>query len=297
MDFLRYRFVFLALSLIIIVVGLIYGFNSGFRFDIDFMGGTKIQVDLKQEFLNNEIEDLVSKITSNKPLVQKMSSGTSTVSITTNVITEDMTNQITSKLKEKYVNMDEPSIRNVQPAFGNELIQSTIVALVVSVTIILLYILIRFKTLGGLASITAVIALIHDALIMVAIYGIFKFPINSTFVAVLLTVMGYSINDTIIIYDRIRENKRKIVKSNNLKDTINDSLNQVMKRTLYTSFTTVAAIAIVFIFAYMNNQEVLKEFSLPLIVGIITGTYSSIFVASSLWYISEEIRNKIKKKV
>jgi len=293
MDFLKYRFLFLILSLVIIVSGISYGFATGFRFDIDFKGGTKIQVDLKTEFTNTEIENIVSEITGSKPLVQKMSSGQSSVSITTDVISEEVANKVIESLKVKYPNMDEPSTRNVQPSFGKNLIESALLAIIVSILSILVYITIRFKTLGFNAALCAIISLIHDILIMIAIYGIFKLPINSTFVAVLLTTIGYSINDTIIVYDRIRENKRKVTKSSNLKDVINTSVNQTMRRTMFTSFTTIGAILIVLIFAYMNNQIVLEEFSLPLTIGIVTGTYSSIFIASSLWYIFDGM--KIKK--
>ncbi|MDD2376135.1 MAG: protein translocase subunit SecF [Clostridia bacterium] len=295
MNFLKYRYLFLTISLIIIISGITYGFLTGFRFDIDFKGGTKIQVDLKTEFNNNEIENLISNITGSKPLVQKMSSGKSSVSITTDVIPEETSEKITDALKEKYTTMDDPSIRNVQPAFGKNLIQSAILALVVSILALLVYIGIRFKTLGFISAITAIMSLLHDILIMVALYGIFKLPINSTFVAVLLTIIGYSINDTIIVYDRIRENRRKITKSTDLKDTINTSISQTMRRTMFTSFTTIGAISIVLIFAYLNNQQVLIEFSLPLVVGILTGTYSSIFVASSLWYIFDKMKFKSAK--
>lgn len=297
MDFLKYRYVFLAISLVIIISGLIYGFTTGFRFDIDFKGGTKIQVDLKEDFSNSEIENLVKEIVGSKPLIQKMSGGESSVSITTDVITEEVSNKIIENLKVKYPNMDEPSTRNVQPSFGRELIESAIIAITVSLIAVLLYVCIRFKTLGITAGVTAIISLIHDGLFIIAIYGIFKLPINSTFVAVILTIIGYSINDTIIVYDRIRENKRKISKSTDLKETINKSIGQTMKRTMYTSFTTISAILIVYLFALFNNQEVLKEFSLPLTIGILVGTYSSIFIASSLWYIFDDMKMKRLNKV
>ena len=292
MDFLKYRYIFLSISLSIIIVGFIYGFNSGFKFDIDFKGGTRIEADLKKDFTNEQIESIVKNITGSVPIVQKVSSGVSSVSITTDVITEEISNKVVAALKTNYPNIDEPSIKNVQPAFGKELIQSAILALVLSLFIILIYVAIRFKTLGTTAAVTAIIALFHDVLIIIALYGVFKFPINSTFVAVILTVIGYSINDTIIVYDRIRENKRKVTKSANLKDTINGSLNQTIKRTIYTSVTTITAITVVYIFAYFNNQQVLKDFSLPLAIGILSGTYSSIFVASSLWYIFEGFKKK-----
>lgn len=295
MNFLKYRYLFLALSLVIIISGITCGFLTGFKFDIDFKGGTKIQADLKSEFDNNQIENLVNDITGSKPLVQKMSSGESSVSITTDVISEEVADKITASLKDKFPNMEEPTTRNVQPSFGKNLIESAILAIVVSIFAILLYIAIRFKTLGITAAISAIIALVHDVLIMVALYGIFKLPINSTFVAVLLTIIGYSINDTIIVYDRIRENKRKVTKNTDLKDTINTSISQTMRRTIFTSFTTIGAILVVLIFAYFNNQQVLEEFSLPLTIGILSGTYSSIFIAASLWYIFDEIGNKKNK--
>lgn len=292
-DFIKYRYLFLFISLFIIIGGIGYGLIKGFKFDIDFKGGTTIQVDLKQEFSNNDIEKLVQEVTGTKPLVQKMTGGQSSVTITTEVISQETSQKIVDSLKQKYPNIDEPSTRNIQPSYGKELLNSAIIAMVAAIILLFIYIGFRFKILGFSAAITAILALIHDGLMMVAVYGIFNLPINSTFVAVILTILGYSINDTIIIYDRIRENKRKITKSSNLADTINTSLNQTMRRTMYTSFTTITAISIVYIFALLNNQQVLIEFSLPLVIGVITGAYSSIFIASSLWYIfDEKFKNK-----
>lgn len=297
MDFLKYRYFFLTLSLVIIIAGLICGFNGGFKFDIDFKGGTNIQVDLKEKFDNNKIDDIVNSAIGQKPLVQKLGDdNTTVVSITTDTISNDQASLIVSKLRENFPNMDDPSTKNVQPSFGKELINSAIKAIVVSLVLILLYIFVRFKNLGFTAAITAVIALFHDALIIIAFYAFLRLPINSTFVAVILTIIGYSINDTVIIYDRIRENKRKITKNTDLKDTINESLTQTFRRTLYTSFTTITAILIVYIFAYINHQTVLEQFSLPLTIGVISGAYSSIFIATSLWYITENCMNKRKEK-
>lgn len=295
-DFLKYRYVFIIFSLIVIIGGIAYGLVTGFRFDIDFKGGTTIQSDLKQTFDNNEIENVVAEVTGEKPLVQKMTGGESSVSITTNVLTEEQSDKVVEALQKKYPNMEEPSTRNIQPSYGKELLNSALLAIAVSIILLLLYIGIRFKTLGFSAAITAILALVHDALFIIAIYGIFKLPINSTFVAVILTILGYSINDTIIVYDRIRENKRKITKSADLKETINTSISQTMRRTMYTSLTTISAIFIVFLFALFNNQTVLEQFSLPLTIGVLVGTYSSIFIASSLWYMLDSTIHKIKDK-
>lgn len=295
LDYLKHRYIFIAISVIIIVVGIAYGLITGYRFDVDFKGGTKIEADLKEEFENHDIENIIKEITGTSPLVQKTTGGSSAVSITCEPMDQETSDKVVEALKEKYQSMDEPSVRNVQPSYGKELLGSAMLAVGVAIVIILLYVGIRFKTLGFTAAVTAIIALVHDVLIVIAAYGIIKFPINSTFIAVLLTIIGYSINDTIIVYDRIRENKRKITKSNDMKDTINMSISQVIKRTLLTSITTITAVLVVYIFAVIYNQQVLKEFSLPMIVGLIAGTYSSIFIASSLWYSLERIVEKTKK--
>lgn len=296
MDFLKHRYIFLIVSTLIIIAGLTYGFTKGFKLDVDFKGGTNINVEIGEEFNNAKIEEIVSNATGQIPIVQKTTGGNNSVSITTGVISNEAVADITKGLKEKYPNSLEPSTKNVQPSFGKELIKSAIIAIVASIIIILIYIWIRFKTLGITAAITAVMALVHDALVMIAIYALLGLPINSVFVAVMLTIIGYSINDTIIIYDRIRENKRKVTKQSDLKATINESISQTLNRTIMTSATTVIMILTVYVFAYLNNQTVLKEFSLPLTLGILVGTYSSIFVASSLWYIFESKGKKQKNK-
>lgn len=293
-DYLKYRYIFLVFSLLVIIGGITYGLITEYRFDIDFKGGTSIQVDLVETFDNNEIETIVSRITGNKPLVQKMTGGNSSVSITCEPISQETSDMVVEALKARYTNMQEPSVKNIQPSYGKELLNSALLAIGVAIVVILLYVGIRFKTLGFSAAITAILALLHDVLFIVAIYGIIKFPINSTFVAVILTIIGYSINDTIIVYDRIRENKKKVTRSKDLKETINLSISQVIKRTILTSLTTVVAVIVVYIFALINNQQVLQEFSLPLIIGVLVGTYSSIFIASSLWYSLDNVILKIK---
>lgn len=295
-DFLKYRYVFFAFSLIIIISGITYGLITGYTFDIDFKGGTTIKAELKEDYDNNELQTLVSEITGSSVLVQRTTGGDNSVTITTEVIEQETSDKVIEALKAKYSNMEEPSVRNVQPSYGKELLNSAIVAVSIAIVIMLVYIFIRFKTLGFTAAISAVITLIHDALFVVAVYGFIKFPINSSFVAVILTIIGYSINDTIVIYDRIRENKKIISKSSDLKDTINLSISQTMNRTIVTSLTTVSAILTVYIFALIKGQQVLKEFSLPLVIGVLVGTYSSVCVASTLWYIFEEIIKKKFKK-
>ena len=294
-DFLKHKNIILIVSLVVVIAGLIYGFSTGYVFDIDFKGGTRIQVDLNEEYNNSEISDIVKEVCGQTPEVQSSSSGNNSVTITTQTISEEESSNIVDALSQRYTNMGDATIKNVQASYGKELINTAIISVIVSIVLLLVYIAIRFKTLGYTAALSAVLGLIFDVCFLFAIYGIFKFPINSTFVAVVLTIIGYSINDTIIVYDRIRENKRVVTKSNDVKDVINQSISQTLKRTIMTSFTTLVAIGIVLIFSVVNDQETLKQFSIPLSIGIAEGTFSSIFIATALWYsIDKDIKKKKK---
>lgn len=295
MDYVKHKNVIFIISLAVVLAGIIYGVVTGYKFDIDFKGGTRIQVDLNEEYSTSDIEKIVSQITNQVPDIQTTSSGNNSVSITTQAISEEMADTVVTALNDKYTNMGEATIKNVQASYGKELLNSAIVAVVVSIVLLLVYVGIRFKTLGYTAALSAVLALIFDVAFLFAIYGVFKFPINSTFVAVVLTIIGYSINDTIIVYDRIRENKRLITKSNDTKEVINESINQTMKRTMVTSLTTLVSIGIVLVFALVKDQETLKQFSIPLVIGVAEGTFSSIFIASNLWYSIDKLVKKFKK--
>lgn len=294
-DYIKNKNIIFAVSFLVVIAGLIYGVVTNYKFDIDFKGGTRIQVDLNEEYATSDVSDLVKSVTGEVPEIQATSSGNYSLAITTQVISEDVADQIIVVLNEKYQNMGEATIKNVQASYGKELLNSSITAVIVSIVLMLIYVAVRFRTLGWTAALSAVIALVFDVCFLFAVYGVFKFPINSTFVAVILTIIGYSINDTIIVYDRIRENKRLVTKSSQVKDTINESINQTMKRTVITSLTTLTAIACVLVFALVKDQETLKQFSIPLAIGIVEGTFSSIFIASNLWYTIDNFVKKLKK--
>jgi len=295
-NFIKNRYIWFAFSLAIIITGIVFACVQGFKLDIDFKGGTNITANIGQEFNNTDIENIVEKITKAKPLVQKISVEETSVSITTDVISNEQSAKVVAELKAKYKNIkDEPSVRNIQPAYTKELVTSAMKAVIIGIVFILIYVAIRFKMLGASAAVAAVIALLHDVLIMLSVYAIFRLPVNTACVAAILTIIGYSINDTIIIYDRIRENKRKI-SGKSKEEIINAGINQTLTRSFYTSLTTVISISAVYVLAYINNQQVLKEFSLPLIIGIIFGTYSSIFIAPPLWYMFSEKVDKQKAK-
>ena len=294
-DYLKHKNIIFTISFIIVACGLIYGIVTGYKFDIDFKGGTRIQVDLNEEYQNSDVSKIVEEVSGLVPEIQTSSVGNHSVSITTETISEEVSDNIVSALNEKYTNMGEATVKNVQASYGRDLLNSAIIAVIVSIILLLVYIAVRFKTLGYTAAISAILALLFDVLFLFAVYGVFKFPINGTFVAVILTIIGYSINDTIIVYDRIRENNKLITKSSDKKTVINDSINQTMHRTIMTSLTTIAAIGVVLVFSLIYNQETLKQFSIPLVIGITEGTFSSIFIASNLWYSLDNLLNKNKK--
>ena len=294
-NFLKHKNIILAISLIVVFAGIIYGIATNYVFDIDFKGGTRIKVDLNEEYVESDIKDIVTTISSQVPDIQTSSSGNNTITITTQTLSEDESNDVIDALKEKYTNMGEPTIKNVQASYGKELFNTAIIAGIVSIVLLLVYVAVRFKTLGYAAAFSAVLGLIFDVCFLFAVYGVFKFPINSTFVAVLLTIVGYSINDTIIVYDIISENKRLVTKSSDAKDVIKQSITQTMKRTIITSITTLVAIGVVLIFALVKDQETLKQFSIPLSIGIAEGTFSSIFIATSIWYSLDKFIKKMKK--
>ncbi len=294
-DYIKNKNIIFAVSFLVVIAGLIYGVVTNYKFDIDFKGGTRIQVDLNEEYTTSEVSNLVKSVTGEVPEIQATSSGNNSLAITTQAISEDVADQIIVALNDNYQNMGEATIKNVQASYGKELLNSSITAVIVSIVLMLIYVAVRFRTLGWTAAVSAVLGLVFDVCFLFAVYGVFKFPINSTFVAVILTIIGYSINDTIIVYDRIRENKKLVTKSSQVKDTINESINQTMKRTVITSLTTLTAIACVLVFALVKDQETLKQFSIPLAIGIVEGTFSSIFIASNLWYTIDTFVKKLKK--
>jgi len=300
-NFVGNRRKFYVFSIIILVVALVSFFTKQFELDIEFKGGSVIEVELGQAFENNEIEDIISSVTGVVPTVQKMGQvePQTAVSISTISITQEQQNEIMNKLAERYSVEDinqKANVRNIQPTFGQEMQSRAVTAVVLSSIAILIYIAIVFRSMSFSAGVTALIASIHDILVMLAVYSLFGIPLNSTFVAALLTIIGYSINDTVVVYDRIRENTINLRKAK-VDELVNTSINQTLRRTLLTGVSVLGALVILFIFGVYFDVETIKQFSLPLIVGVVAGTYSSIFIASNLWVSWREYKmaRKLKK--
>ncbi|WP_069649394.1 protein translocase subunit SecF [Caloranaerobacter ferrireducens] len=279
MNIIRNRNKFFLISLAIIVVGLVMAIVSGLNFGIDFTGGTLLQIDFGKKIPVNEIREITDEFDKNASILHAGDNKEQVIIKTTLDLDNKDRLEIFNKFKEKYNLNDEAFIQSQKfgPSIGGEIRTKALLSVIIATIGMLIYITFRFEFKFG---ISAIIALIHDVLIALSVYAIFKVPVNSSFVAAMLTIVGYSINDTIVVFDRIRENI-KIMKKDKYEDIVNKSISQTIVRSINTSFTTLLAIVVLYIF----GVEAIKDFALPLIVGIIAGTYSSIFIASPIWYL------------
>lgn len=269
--------VWVALSLVIMLSGLFFSIKSGLNFGIDFKGGTLVQINMKSEYNKEEIEGIIGKYTKDyttNPATN--ASGEIHLEIRSNSLEESQIDPMFKEIKEKYKLEDKDllSQETIGASIGKELTRKAVLALIIANIGMLIYIGFRFELKFGLA---AIIALLHDVLITLAVYGILQIPINSSFIAAILTIVGYSINDTIVVFDRIRENSKRMKRVGD-GEIANLSITQTLKRSVYTSLTTLITIAAVGIFV-----PSIRDFAIPLVIGIITGGYSSIFIASPLW--------------
>ncbi|MDP4094694.1 MAG: protein translocase subunit SecF [Bacillota bacterium] len=322
-DLMGKKKYFFILSAVIIIAGIVALFVNGLQLDISFQGGTVMDIPLDSTQINqiykgqtadqvkNSIITDAEKITSdtvNKIATAQLSNTynskntTQTLQVLTVKIADkqgslndaDLAN-LSTALKAKFKFTQNPSISNVSPSIGSELLKSGVLALVLSSLCIVIYIWIRFRIMSGpSAGVMAVLAMIHDALIMLAVYTIFKLPVNEAFIAAVLTILGYSMNDTIIIYDRIRENS-KLLRKTNISELVNKSIIQTLNRSINTVVTVLICLLSILGFSMYYNIVSIKDFILPLIVGIISGCYSSIFIASPLWVLWKE--SQAKKKI
>ena len=279
--FVERRKIAYLLSILFIIAGLALGFLRGFHMGIDFTGGTMIQLDMGRQIEGNQLEKFIEDKGVKAAVTGAGDDGHSVIIKTTIAMDTDARMKLIDAIREEYdIKIDdEEFIENstyIGPSIGDLLKKNALKALGIAAVAMLIYIIIRFEWMSAIA---AIFALLHDVLMMIAFYGMFHIQINSPFIAAILTIVGYSINNTIVIYDRVRENKR-LMKKNRLNDLINTSVHQTMSRTMMTSLTTAAAI----IPLYVLGGSTIREFLLPLLVGVVGGTYSSIFIATPLYY-------------
>jgi preprotein translocase subunit SecF len=279
------------LSAVLIVISLGSLMIQGLNFGIDFIGGTIITIDLKTPFETSDARAIVDQYDSHADITNAGDDGSQIIISTKKDLSTDERTNLFAAFQEKYTleSTDLLSIDTVSPSIGAEVAQSAFIACIVAVALMLAYITFRFEFFFGL---TAVIALVHDLIIVLGVYSIFQIQVNSPFIAAMLTILGYSINDTIVVFDRIRENRNRFGKFEYVP-LVDISISQTMQRSINTSLTTLLAIGSI----YVLGVQSIRDFALPLIVGIISGTYSSIFIASTLWVkIKEKQAQKINTK-
>ena len=270
-----------AVVVIALAVGLILG---GMNIGIDFAGGTIMTIEMGGDFdvahvnavLNNHgLTDAPVVKSGTNPAVQTQA--VVRMKAFADDVTENETRQtIVSELKAQYPQAEQVGIDRVGAVASVTLIQNALWAVLIAGVLMLLYIWIRFELYNGLV---AIVALLHDVLIMLAFVTIFRIQINSSFIAAVLTIIGYSINNTIVVFDRVRENSKKL-QGYAREQIVNISVRETLTRSLYTSLTTLFTITALYFF----GVDAIQEFTLPIIVGLVAGTYSSVLLAAPLWY-------------
>lgn len=297
LDIIGKRKRYFIISLVAMVLVLLITIVIGPKLDIQFKGGSIATYSYTGEITPEAFEKTVEDFLGQDVTVQQQENSVTgqmsmVVSLTSdqNLTTETQT-KLLETLQEAYADneVEASDVNNVDPTMGKEFLKKCLVAVVFASVIMIVYIGLRFRKIGGAsAGVVSVIALLHDILVAYGVFVLLGFTINDNFIAVVLTILGYSINDTIVIYDRIRENKRYYGDKMKLGELVNMSINQCLRRTVTTSLTTAMALLCICIVALMMNVNSIMSFAVPMMVGVISGLYSSVFLSGSLWTLWQE---------
>lgn len=286
-NFLGKKTFCFALSGIIILIGIGTMVYNGVRGDalnysLDFKGGTSTSVTFNENYtinqLNDEVKPIVAEVTQDNDIQMTPVQNSNEVNIKTRELTQEEREELYQKLQENF-GVDETLItyENIGATVSGEMQRSAVRAAVIAAIFMLIYVWFRFKDIKFASS--AVLALVHDVMIVVTCYAVFRWSVGNTFIACILTIVGYSINATIVIFDRIRENLKEN-KQMELAELVNTSISQTLTRSINTSLTTVIMVIVL----YIVGVESIREFALPLIVGLVAGTYSSVCLTGAMWY-------------
>lgn len=298
-HFLGRKHLFFGVSVAVILAGFVVmgvqksGGKGALNYSLDFMGGTQTTVTFTEDYsierLDAEVVPGIEDITGDANVqVQKVAGGNQVIFKTRTLEVEER-EELNAMLEENF-SLDETypiTAETISSTISSEAQMDAVVAVAIATICMLLYIWFRFKDIRFGAS--AVIALIHDVLVVLAFYAVTRVSVGSTFIACMLTIVGYSINATIVIFDRIRENMKSMTRKDDLQELVNHSITQTLSRSIFTSLTTFIMVAALYVFGVSS----IREFALPLMAGILCGTYSSVCITGALWYV---LRTKIKQK-
>ena len=292
-NFIGNRKKFYTFSCALIAVVLVFCAVFGVKMDVEFKGGSMITLAYEGDVDLNDLKSAIGSELGKSDLTLQTGSdisGNQTLTVTLpgsdTLTTEQLDNLLTS-MNEQYPdnNFAQNEVSNVDATIGNEFLLKSVVALVAACVLILLYVAYRFRKIGGLkAGSTAIVALLHDMFVVFGVFVILRIPLNGNFIAALLTILGYSINDTVVIYDRIRENSALYGKKQmSLAELVNLSINQSFARSLMTSITTCLALGVVCVISVIYRLDSIYSFAFPLLFGMVSGVYSTICIATPLW--------------
>ena len=297
-PFLAKRKLFIGISLVVIIAGVAFmGVNASrgkgaFAYSLEFQGGTSTNVTFNKDYsideIDKEIVPILEEVTGDANVQTQKVAGTNQVIIKTVTLDLAKREALNKALVDNFgVDESKITVENISSTVSNEMRQDAIIAVIVATICMLLYIRFRFKDIRFATS--AVTALLHDVLVVLTFYAIARIAVGNTFIACMLTIVGYSINATIVIFDRIREELRLKTKTTDLEEVVNKSVTWTLTRSIYTSLTTFVMVAVLFVMGVSS----IKEFAAPLMIGIICGAYSSVCITGALWYI---MKTKIGKK-
>lgn len=301
-DFYGKRKIYYCISILLLLAGIIGLFVRGVKLDITFSGGAKLTYSYTGEEIDATKVEALVKSTLKRDVTCQNAKGydnddTSLVisfSGTKSLTTDEQSSlykALTENFKENKIT--QGSTTNVEASIGRRFLVRGLIAIGIAAIFIILYVSIRFSVVSGFtAALTALIALCHDIALIFFVFVIFGLPINDGFIAVVLTILGYSINDTLVIFDRIRENKRLFGVKLSAEELINKSIKESMTRTINTSLMSIAALILVLIFGYIKGLDSIVNFALPMMIGIISGCYSSTLLAPSLWCTIKKAKQK-----
>lgn len=295
-DFVGKRKIFFAIAALVLLLGVVANLILGTRLDIQFTGGTIVKYSYTGEVTKAELQEVLKKYTNGKEsysfatnnLTGEDDTNPNIVSVTLPVeakLTAEDLAELYSDLKsaKPAAKFNEIESSTVEATMGREFFGKCLVAIALASVLMMVYVAIRFKKIGGWsAGLVALLALINDVLIAYFVFVIFRIELNDNFVAVVLSILGYSLNGTIVIYDRIRENRRLMHRAP-LAEVVNVSINQSFRRTMNSTITTFAAVACVTVIAVLYGLDSLLSFSVPMMFGIVSGFYTSTFLAAPLW--------------
>ncbi len=283
---------FIIPTVLILVIGVVFFAIQGMNLGIDFTGGTMYTIEMNGAYNISDIEAIVDK---NVDVGFRVSaSGDTGVMIQLQDANADanemneVREKLNDELKAAYPDMSEPTVERVGAVAGAEMVRNALLALAIACLGMLIYITIRFEFWSSIA---ALIGLLHDVCMMICFVIIFRIQVNSSFIAAVLTIVGYSINNTIVVFDRVRDNRKRFGKSMSRGEIVDKSVRETLTRSINTAFTTLLTVGMLCILGVTS----IREFTLPIIVGLICGTYSSVLLVGPLWVLMQKRSDKSAK--